>query len=196
VRKCIPSSAVLIPDSAKKVFSGIIFDTYQWQQGMFNDSNTTFEMLKRPDTVTAICVVDDKILILDEEQPHAGSSLGFPGGRVDSGDGSTLNATQREVDEETGYSFSDWKLLKVWQPHKKIEWFVYLYLACGEYRVEEPHIDEGEKINIKFVDFEEVSKLSLNKAGYLGDAEDIFKECKSLPELVDYSEFQGQEVDR
>ncbi len=36
-----------IPPNAKRVFKGIIFDVYQWQQKMFDGSKETFEMLKR-----------------------------------------------------------------------------------------------------------------------------------------------------
>src|SRR3989344_4472803 len=108
MKKLVPKDAVLIPDNAKCVFRGQIFDVYQWPQKMFNDSSDTYEMLKRPDTINAICIANNKVLVIEDSQPNVGSRLSFPGGKVDKEDESTLAATQRELKEETGYEFKNW----------------------------------------------------------------------------------------
>jgi hypothetical protein len=69
MRKTLPSNAALIPDNASLAFKGQIFDVYQWPQIMFDGSTKTFEMLKRPDTVQIILVRDNKILLVEDEQP-------------------------------------------------------------------------------------------------------------------------------
>lgn len=48
---------VKIPSHATKVFSGVIFDVYQWEQELFNGNIATFEALRRPSTVIIIPVV-------------------------------------------------------------------------------------------------------------------------------------------
>ena len=58
-----------IPDNAKLVFKGVIFDVYQWQQELFDGSQATFEALKRPGTVQVIPTVGDRVLLSYEEQP-------------------------------------------------------------------------------------------------------------------------------
>src|SRR3990167_5280393 len=85
MKKQVPKDAVLIPDTAKRVFRGQIFDVYQWPQKMFDNSTQTFEMLRRPDTIAVIAVVEDKILILDDEKSstflrncHPRDRLSFP----------------------------------------------------------------------------------------------------------------------
>lgn len=196
MKKTIPEDAVLIPDKAEKVFSGQIFDVYQWPQAMFDGSSATFEMLKRPDTVTVICVVDNKILALDEEQPNSGLRKSFPGGRVDETDDGIIAAAQREVQEETGYSFKNWRLLKVWQPHTKLEWFIYLVLAWGPSNQQPTAHEPGEKITMKQISFEDVKSLVITKSGYLGESTAIFENVNSIEELLQVPEFQGQEVDR
>src|ERR1700753_2364169 len=103
MKKLIPSDAVLVPDVAELKFHGMIFDTYQWPQKLFDGSEHVFEMLKRTDTVSVMAVVDNKILFIDDEQPHLGSRRSFPGGRIDDTDESQLAAAQREMHEETGY---------------------------------------------------------------------------------------------
>lgn len=197
MKKIIPSSAVLIPDNAKRVFEGIIYDTYQWPQTLFDGSSETFEMLKRADTAAVICIVDDdKILVLDDEQPHSGSHKTFPGGRVDKEDADMLTAAQREVHEETGYTFGQWRPLKVWQPHTKVEWFIHLFLAWDVRGKDEPHLDAGEKITTVSLPFDEVKNLVLDKAGYLAEAQEVFAGISSLQELLAAPAFVGQQVDR
>lgn len=41
-----PKSKQPIPSFAKKVFKGIMFDVYQWQQKMFEGKLETFEKMK------------------------------------------------------------------------------------------------------------------------------------------------------
>lgn len=196
MKKIIPADAVLVPDQAEKVFEGMIFDIYQWPQQMFDGSEHNFEMLKRVDTVTAICVVKDKILVIDDEQPYLGSRQSFPGGRVDGTDESIIAAAQREIREETGYSFNNWRLIKVWQPYRKMEWFVHVLVAWEVASQQPAELDPGEKITVHHLDFEAVKSLVMQRAGYLGESSTIFEPINSIKDLLDVPEFQGQTVDR
>jgi ADP-ribose pyrophosphatase len=196
MNKVIPHDSVLIPDDAKLAYEGKIFSVYQWPQALFDGSHNIFEMLKRTDTVTAICITQDKILSIKDEQPHLGPRLSFPGGRVDDSDSDTLAAAKREILEETGYSFKTWKLVKVHQPYRKIEWFVYVYLATDELSKQEPNLDAGEKIEVMPMEFNELKELIIRGEGYLGESQDIFKELASLDDLIQLNEFQGSAVDR
>ena len=196
MNKLVPKDAVLIPDNAKHVFKGQIFDVYQWPQKMFDGSEHIFEMLKRPDTVTVIPIVNDKILTIEDEQPHTGMKLSFPGGRVDADEANTLTAAKREVKEETGYAFANWKLVNVTQPHSKLEWFIYFYIAWDGKLVAEPQLDVGEKIILKELSFNEAKNFVVTKSGYLGESMDVFEKARSLEDLLNLPEFIGKEIDR
>lgn len=196
MKKIIPHNCILIPDQAQRVFQGQIFDVYQWPQTMFDGSSETFEMLKRPDTVVVIAVVGDRILVLDDEQPHAGSRKSFPGGRVDKNDPSIEAAARREVLEETGYGFRHWRLIRVLQPHGKIEWFIYLLLAWDPEAKQAPRPDAGERLRLHELPFEELKELVLTKAGYLGESLTVIQRLQNLDQLLAQPEFQGQTVDR
>lgn len=69
MRKTLPPNAILIPDTAKQVFAGVIFDVYQWPQTMFDGRTETFEMLRRPDTVKVLLVRSNQILLINDAQP-------------------------------------------------------------------------------------------------------------------------------
>ena len=97
------------PDSAKKVFEGVLFNVYQWSQKMFDGSTTTFESLERRDTVTIIPVTEDgKIIMTKQEQPCAGTFWSLPGGIMDPGE-EAFAAAKRELMEETGHFSDDWQ---------------------------------------------------------------------------------------
>jgi ADP-ribose pyrophosphatase YjhB (NUDIX family) len=196
MQKVIPETAVLVPSQAEKVFTGQIFDVYQWQQTLFDNSQAMFEMLKRPDTVFTICIVDGRIVIIEDTQPHSGTRISFPGGRVDATDITTEEAAKREVHEETGYSFHNWRLIQVRQPYKKMEWFIYLYLAWDIITKEEPHVDPGETIEQKTVSFPDLKTSILNKTGSLTEARSLFESLSDLDELLALPQFTGKNVDR
>jgi ADP-ribose pyrophosphatase len=196
MKKIIPNDAVLVPDTAELKFQGEIFGVYQWLQEMYDGTSQTFEMLKRADTVTAICIIDDQILVIDDEQPHLGTRTSFPGGRVDDTDESIEAAGKREVLEETGYSFKNWRLIKVTQPYRKMEWFVHVLLAWDVESIQEPKFDPGEKITLKKVPFGDLKQRVLEDKDYLGESRDIFGELSSAQELLGFSEFIGKTVNR
>lgn len=196
MQKVIPEDAVLIPDEAERAFAGMIFDVYQWPQKLFDGSEHRFEMLKRPDTVTAICVVEDKILVVNDEQPHLGARQSFPGGRVDESDDNVEGAARREILEETGYTFQNWRLVKVWQPYRKMEWFVYVLLAWDVSGQQAPHLDAGEKISFKALPFDELKALVMKRVGYLGESAPLFESIEGLDQLLALPEFIGRSVDR
>lgn len=195
MKKVVPASAHLIPPEAKCVFKGQIYDVYQWEQKLFDGTSATFEMLKRPDTVTVIPIDGDKIITIEDEQPYTGKKLSFPGGRVDLADLSILEAAKREVKEEIGYEFDGWKLVNVTQPHSKLEWFIYFYIASSGHRTSKPRLDAGERISVNKLSFNKAKDLVVTKSGYLGESMSIFEKADNLSELINLPEFKGRAIE-
>lgn len=197
MKERIPIGAKLIPAHAKKVFSGKIFDVYQWQQTMYDGSESTFEMLKRPDTVEVIAIKDGKVVVLEEEQPNSPNSYyALPGGRHDVPGESALQGAKRELLEEAGLTFKNWRLVGVIQPFFKCEWFIYFYLAT-DLEDEVPHQPEsdGEKITVMTKTVAEIkTMLKSDKKGHL--PAELFDQLNTVEDILALPEFVGQEVDR
>ncbi len=152
---------ITIPKKAKAVFKGIIFTVYQWQQKLYDGSTTTFEMLKRPNTVKAICITPNKqILIVKDSQPNRKTALVLPGGRVDPNE-KPEEAIKREILEETGYLAQHIKLWFTYQPVSKIVWFKHFFIATNLKKVGDPTPDAGEKLELLTYNFENFLHLSL-----------------------------------
>lgn len=196
MKKLVPEDSVLIPDVAERVYRGLIHDVYHWQQKMFDGSFATFEMLRRADTTAVICVVDGKILVLDDEQPNRGPRKSFPGGRVDTTDADILEAAKREVLEEAGYTFKNWRLVEVEQPQTKIEWFVHTFIAWDGQQVAEPQSDAGERITVNHLSFDEVKHLALEHIEYLDESALLFERLSSIEALLSLPEYKGKEIER
>jgi len=149
-----------LPENAKKVFDGKIFEVWQWQQPVYDGSTKTFEALKRPNTAQSIAVVGEKILIIKQEQPHKDKPfLSLPGGRCE-GDEDPLMAAKRELLEETGYSSDNWKLWRQQNPYAKIIWTVFTYIAKDCRKTQEPNPDFGEKLETRLYTFDQFIDLA------------------------------------
>lgn len=191
MRRYIPPEFVDFPAEAECVFRGVIHDVYQWQQLQFDGSYATFEMLRRPDTVITIPVVNDKLMLSKEEQPHSGTFLNFPGGRHDNPAEDELQAAKRETREETGYTFNTWKLLVAYQPRGHFSYLTYIFIAYDVAEVGEQELDAGEKITPVFKTLQEYkemkdSPLLRSYHDNVFDSIDLLEELFKLPSIYDY----------
>ncbi len=152
-----------IPDNAKKVFEGLIFDVYHWDQEMFDGSISTFEAFKRRDSVTIVATFEGKIILNEEEQPGKSPFVTLPGG-VCERDESPLENAKRELLEETGLHSDEWSVWFVSDPWQaaKVEWNNYFYIAKNCVKIAEQQLDPGEKIVVQHITFEEFLELRHN----------------------------------
>jgi len=158
-----PKSKQPIPNDAKMVFKGVIFDVYQWQQELYDGTKATFEKLKRADTVVVFPVLPDgQIVLTRQEQPGKEPFLGATGGRVDEGE-DILSAAKRELLEESGYEAEEFILWDAQHPTSKVDWVVYTFIAKGLKKVSDINPDAGEKIELFTVTLDELIEMGLKE---------------------------------
>ncbi len=143
-----PKSKQPIPSHAKRVFKGVLFDVYQWEQKLFDGTTKTFEGLKRRPAVQIFAVTSEGLILLEEQQPGQKPYLSIPGGNVDSDN--ILSCAKRELLEETGLVSDDWTLFRKVELGLSIEFDTYYYIARNCKKTEDQLLDKGgEKIHIK-----------------------------------------------
>lgn len=155
----MPQPDPIIPPQAQRVFKGVAFEVWQWEQKMFDGTTATFERVKAQDSVQVIAAVESKILLQDQEQPHRdGKFLSLPGGRCEWGE-DPLACAKREFLEETGHTSDHWDLFSSIHPMGRMAWAIYTFMARDCHKIAEPHLDAGERIENRLISFEELLKL-------------------------------------
>ena len=151
----------MIPEHAKKVFSWILFDTYQWEQELYDGTTTVFEKVKRIDGSCVVAEADGKICISRESQPSRWDFVCLLGGMIERGE-DVDEWVRRELLEESGLVSDEWKFLCYHRPGIKVECERKMYLARNCRKVAQPVLDAGERIRLESVEFEEFIELMIS----------------------------------
>ena len=173
-----------IPAHAQKVFEGIIFDVYHWQQEQFDGTFKTFEALKHHDSVVVIPVVGDMIYIQKEEQPGDDApEFSLPAGRFEKGETDPMQVGARELLEETGYHSDEFVFLRTHaRDEGKIEWSCHIIIARNCKKVAEPNLDAGEKIHeTKLLSFDDFLAFTDRPDFFSGVLADDWQKAKTDP---------------
>jgi ADP-ribose pyrophosphatase len=183
-----PPSRQPLPEDAKRVFKGALFDVYQWQQQLFNGTLATFEKLKRPDTAYVIPVTaDGRIVLSEQKQPGSASYVGLIGGRIEEGEPPEL-AAKRELREEAGFIAQDLVLWETFQFLPKLEWAIFIYIATSWSRTT-TNLDAGERVNLLEVSVDQLVDLAAQER--FGDVEVALKILRTAASPEQFKRFQA-----
>lgn len=181
-KRPLPQNAKLYSEKAELVFKGVRFDTYQWQQKQFDGSTTTFEIVKRNDTVVVIPVIEGEIALVKEQQPHWDK----PGYTLVAGmvnpDEDLDVAARRELEEETGLIFENYHLVYIETDTPAVEWFAYTFIATGYKGKKEKKLDAGEK--------NEVEKITLDKLVGMTRNHEFFYRPRFIEDMLMQDKFE------
>ena len=173
-----------IPPQAKKVFTGVIFDVYQWEQEMYDGTKSTFEMVKRSATAIIIPTQGDQILISEQEQPTKSRSFSLVAGRGEENEES-LQTAKRELLEEVGYTSEDWELYLQQNEQHKIDHEITYFIARNCKKTGDISWDNGEKIYPLWVSFEEFLEIVEHQNFWGKEFADHLFRLKQDPEKIE-----------
>jgi ADP-ribose pyrophosphatase len=119
------------------------------------------------DWVSAVAITKNNQIVLERQYRHAlqHTGLELPGGCVDDTDTDKEMAIARELLEETGYRFDKYEFLGVSSSNPSTNSnLMYMYLATGGEKIQEPMLDPGEDIEVQLVSMDEFLQLFRNNA--------------------------------
>ncbi len=110
-----------------------------------DDSVTFREYIKHPGAVVILALFDDGRVLLERQfrYPLGRVFIEFPAGKIDPGE-TTLACAKRELQEETGYTATDWQFITtihnaIAYSDEHLDLFVARGLTAGERK-----LDDGE----------------------------------------------------
>jgi 8-oxo-dGTP pyrophosphatase MutT (NUDIX family) len=145
----------------KEKWATLRVDTCDLHNGKIKDD---YYVLEYPNWVNAVALTEENKIILVRQYRHGGGivSLEIPGGVID-GQEQALSAIERELLEETGYSFKKAELIATMYPNPATANNVtYTYLLSGGIKIHEQQLDEHEILNVEEYTIEEVRQLLKN----------------------------------
>ena len=128
-------------------------------QGKIVDPYYVYEF---PNWVTAVALTEDGKIIMEQQYRHALGEvcMEIPGGCVDDTDASFQEAIERELLEETGYTFSSYEYLGKTSANPSTNAnLMHMFLARGGKKIAEQHLDGNEEILISLHTIDEVKEM-------------------------------------
>ncbi len=153
-----------IPKEAKKVFTWIRSEVFQWDQKMYDGSIATFERIRFLDGAFVIAIDTDGMILLTRQiQPGRPAFISLPGGSFDFGEEDPLVCAQRELIEETGYVSTEWKEWMRFDGTSNVMTYAHFFIARECRKIQEISPDPGEQIELFSLDFDAFLELSSDK---------------------------------
>lgn len=157
---------------AETVYKGGFFNVQKDRVRLPNGGVSTREYIRHPGAVVILPLFDDGTVLLERQfrYPLKRVFIEFPAGKIDSGE-AWLESAKRELEEETGYTASDWRYVTT--IHNAIGYSdeqLLIYLARG-LKAGAVHLDEEEFIQTFRVPVAEL--LDWVRAGKITDVKTV-----------------------
>jgi ADP-ribose pyrophosphatase len=152
-------------DARQLVYDGKRVKVYQCQVARRSGGSSLQELVDHPGSVVILpLVADEQVCLIRNWRYSAQASLWeLPAGTLEPGE-PTLQAAQRELAEETGFSASSWRLLsEFWVSPGVFAEKMWIYLARG-LQSGPQKLDETEEIETAILPWDEAVRMALQGA--------------------------------
>jgi len=143
---------------------------------------------ENPDVVLVAALTGNHEIILKTEYRYPIDQVltEIPGGMIDRGKETPLDAIKRELKEETGYESDEWELLaKTYDSPPRDTSSMYLYLARNCVLASEQNLDEFEELSFKLVAFRDAVNMVLANEIRVNNSANAILRCAILyPEFL------------
>lgn len=115
-----------------------------------------------PDWVSAVALTEEGKVVMVKQYRHAVGEvcLEIPGGCVDDTDADLETAVSRELQEETGYSFTNYRYLgKISSNPSTNNNMMHMFLATGGRKTSPQSLDQNEEIEVELYTIDQVKEL-------------------------------------
>lgn len=149
--------------SSEMIFDGgfvkVFKEEYKLPDGRVISKERVSKNNDKEASIVITRTIDDKYLIVFQNRVNNNVSLEFPSGYVEPGE-DIVKASIREVEEETGYSVKDAKLIDSFIPNIGTESTkIHIVYASGAKKVKEQDLDSDEYINYFLFSYDELQYL-------------------------------------
>ena len=147
---------VEVKTDSQEIFNGVILHLFKDTVELPNGKSATREVIRHVGAVGVIPMTDDGKVIIEKQfrYPLNRVVTEIPAGKLDSFAEDRLSAAKRELEEETGYTATEWILLGDYIPTcAYCDERITLYLARG-LSLGQRHLDEDEFLNFEAVPLE------------------------------------------
>ena len=179
--------------SSQYIYKGAIINLRLDDAVLPNGKTAKREVIEHPGGVGVLPIDKngDCLLVRQFRYPYMEETLEIPAGKRDKdGDSDPLACGKRELKEETGLSFKNWKLISAEQRESKEDRIIYTFVATDFESETEQSLDQGgEEIEVLEVTLEELKAMKGRpdaKHLHLERFDEInsIKDLQNLPSLV------------
>jgi 8-oxo-dGTP pyrophosphatase MutT (NUDIX family) len=150
----------------KNILQGGIFRYFQVKRKSPKTSEVgTFDIIQCANWVNVIAITPEKKIILIKQYRHGTDecTIEIPGGAINRGEDPLVGA-QRELEEETGFTSSEWVLLgKVDVNPAFMTNTCEVFLALNAQQTAKQNLDPFEEIDVFFEDVKNINQLIKNR---------------------------------
>lgn len=141
--------------SSEIVYSGSFLQVQRDTVSLPDGKTSTREFIRHPGAVVIMPLFDDGTVLLERQYRHPVGQIvvEFPAGKIDAGE-DVLTCAQRELQEETGYSASNWRFVcsvhnALGYSDEKLEFFMAQDLVEGQRCLEEGELIETFRLPLE-----------------------------------------------
>ncbi len=139
--------------SSETIFDGVILHVKRDMVTLPNGNETVREVIRHIGAVCVIPVLDNGDVIVERQYRYPPDKVitEIPAGKLDAADEDRMEAIQRELREETGYTADEWTVIGDLYPAPAYsDEFITMYMARGLHRGEQD-LDADEFLDVTTV---------------------------------------------